>query len=109
MNPGMPFLLLSCCTEAIWNICLKRSKGLWDWPVNLVGVSFMIIGVLSFKKSLSHISLTVATVIWSGTSLVLTMILDAYLYHTRLDYKTIFFICLCIISVAGLNFSSKSP
>lgn len=108
MNPGMPFLILSCCTEAVWNICLKRSKGLSDWPVNLVGITFMIIGILAFKKSLSNISLSVATVIWSGTSLVLTIVLDIYLYNTKTDFKTIFFIALCMISIIGLNFSSKS-
>lgn len=79
-----------------------------DWHVNLVGVSFMIIGVLAFKKSLNHISLSVATVIWSGTSLVLTIILDTYLYNTKLDYKTIFFMLLCMTSIIGLNFSSKT-
>ncbi|MBS1771431.1 MAG: hypothetical protein JST82_01135 [Bacteroidetes bacterium] len=108
MNPGMPYLLLSCCTEAVWNICLKRSKGLRDWPVNLIGVCFMIVGVLAFKKSLSNISLSVATVIWSGTSLVLTIILDTYLHDTKLDNKTIFFIFLCMVSIIGLNFSSKN-
>jgi multidrug transporter EmrE-like cation transporter len=68
----------------------------------------MIIGILAFKRSLSNISLSIATVIWSGTSLILTIAFDAYLYNTKLGYRTIFFICLCLISIVGLNADSKN-
>jgi len=91
MNPGIPFLLISCITEAFWNICLKRSKGLLDWPVNLLGLLFLVVGIAAFKRSLNYLSLSIATVTWSGISLTLTIILDTYLYHTKMNYQTILF------------------
>jgi len=106
MNPGIPFLLFSCLTDAVWNICLKRSKGILDWPTNLLGTFFLILGIIAFKKALNHMSLSIATVTWSGLSLILTIILDVHLFGTRMNYMTIFFIFLCIFSIAGLNFFS---
>jgi len=107
MNPGLPYLLISCVTDAVWNICLKRSKGIYDWPVNILGIIFLAAGIIAFKKALSYLSLSIAIVTWSGLSLILTIILDVHLYNTKMNYQTIFFIFLCIVSIAGLNFYSE--
>jgi multidrug transporter EmrE-like cation transporter len=100
-------LLLSGCTEAVWNICLTKSKGITDWPVNLIGVTFLAIGIVTFKKALDTTSLSVASVIWSGVSLILTILADVYFFKTRLDYRTAFFMVLCLLSTMGLNYYSN--
>jgi len=106
MNTGILFLLASSICDAVWNICLKQSKGITDWLINIIGISFLMIGIFTFKKALDHFPLSIATVIWFGMSLVLTTILDVFLFKTVLNYKILFFMILCMTSIIGLNFCS---
>jgi len=79
-----------------------------DWLINLIGVGFLMIGIATFKKALNHFPLSVATVIWFGVSLVLTTVLDVLLFKTALNYKIVFFMALCMISIIGLNYCSPA-
>jgi paired small multidrug resistance pump len=108
MNVGILFLLASSVCDAVWNICLKQSKGMNDWLINLIGISFLMIGIATFKKALDHFPLSIATVIWFGVSLVLTTVLDVLLFKTALNYKIVFFMALCMISIVGLNYCSPA-
>jgi multidrug transporter EmrE-like cation transporter len=108
MNIGILFLLASSVCDAVWNICLKQSKGITDWLINIVGISFLMIGIATFKKALDHFPLSIATVIWFGVSLVLTTVLDVLLFKTTLNYKIAFFMALCMVSIIGLNYSSPA-
>jgi len=108
MNVGILFLLASAVCDAVWNICLKLSKGINDWPVNIIGISFLAIGIVTFKKALDLFPLSAAVVIWFGMSLVLTTIADVLWFKTLLNYKIIFFMVLCLVSIAGLNYFSTS-
>jgi multidrug transporter EmrE-like cation transporter len=108
MNIGILFLLASSVCDAVWNICLKQSKGITDWLINLIGISFLLIGIVTFKKALDHFPLSIATVIWFGVSLVLTTILDVLLFKTALNYEIVFFMALCMISIIGLNYFSPA-
>ena len=104
---GLFLLIISALAEAIWNIYLTKSKGLTDWGVNIIGVSFLLLGIFTFKKALTSMPLSVAIVIWSGLSLLLTIVLDVYIFKTKIDYKIAFFMVICIVSILGLNYFSK--
>jgi len=106
MNIGILFLLASSICDAVWNICLKQSKGMTDWLINIIGISFLMIGIFTFKKALDHFPLSIATVIWFGVTFVLTTALDVLLFKTTLNYKVAFFMGLCMISIIGLNYFS---
>ncbi len=109
MSYTLLFLLISAFCEAAWNILLTKSKGITDWGVNILGVIFLLIGIFTFKKALSGMALSVAIVIWSGLSLLLTIIFDVYIFKTKIDFKMAFFMTLCILSILGLNYYSKTP
>jgi multidrug transporter EmrE-like cation transporter len=51
--------------------------------------------------------LSVAVVIWSCISLMFTIVLDIYFFKTKMDYRTAFFMGLCILSTLGLNYYSN--
>jgi multidrug transporter EmrE-like cation transporter len=108
MNIGILFLLASSVCDAVWNICLKQSKGITDWLVNIIGISFLLIGIVTFKKALDYFPLSIAVVIWFGVTFVLTTILDVFLFKTALNYKVAFCMCLCVISIIGLNYFSPA-
>ncbi len=108
MNIGILFLLASSVCDAVWNVCLKQSKGITDWLVNIIGACFLMVGIFTFKRALEHFPLSIATVIWFGVSLVLTTVLDVFLFKTMLNYKIVFFMMLCVISVVGLNHFSPA-
>lgn len=97
-------LIFSAICEALWNICLTKSKGFTDWTPNTLGILLLVGGILSFKKSLDFMPLSIAIVIWSGLSLILTILLDVYFFKTSIDYRVAFFMVLCIVSIIGLNF-----
>jgi multidrug transporter EmrE-like cation transporter len=103
---GLFFLILSGACDAIWNIYLTKSKGILDWRMNLIGVVFLILSTLGFKKALDTMPLSVVVVIWSGLSIFFTIVLDMYIFKTTIDYKIAFFMGLCIVSVFGLNYYS---
>jgi multidrug transporter EmrE-like cation transporter len=103
------FIALSALCEAIWNIFLTKSKGITDWSNNIVGILFLIISIFAFKKALNGMPLSVASVVWSGLSLIFTIVLDMYFFDTRFDYKIVFFMVLGIISILGLNYYSTMP
>ena len=104
---GLVFLILSSCCEGLWNVFLTKSKGLGDWSNNALGVFFLILGIITFKKALDDYSLSVASVIWSGLSLLLTIALDVYLFKTKIDYRVALFMTLTILSIIGLNYYSS--
>src|SRR3569833_1085324 len=108
MNTGILFLLASAVCDAVWNVCLKLSKGINDWPVNIIGISFLAIGIVTFKKALDFFPLSVAVVLWFGMSLVMTTIADMIWFKTMLNFKIIFFMALCLVSIAGLNYFSAN-
>lgn len=108
MNTGILFLLASSTCDAVWNVCLKQSKGATDWLVNIIGVCFLLGSIFTFKRALEHFPLSIATVVWFGISLVLTTILDVILFKTMLNYKLIFFMALCMVSIIGLNYFSPA-
>jgi len=97
-------LLASSLCDVVWNLCLKQSKGLTDWLINVVGLSFLALGIVTFKKALDRFPLSIAIVAWFGVSLVLTTIFDVVLFKTMLNYKIVFFMVLCMISIIGLNY-----
>jgi multidrug transporter EmrE-like cation transporter len=105
---GILFIAISAVSEAIWNIYLTKSKGLRDWLVNLLGLAFLSIGIVTFKKALNYMPLSIVIVIWSGLSLLFTIALDMYIYKTRIDLKLGFFMILSIISILGLNYFHKA-
>jgi multidrug transporter EmrE-like cation transporter len=106
MNIGMLFLVLSGFFEALWNIALKKTNGLNDWGLNIIGVLFLVGSILAFKKAIVEIPLSIAIVIWSGFSLLLTILFDMYLFKTKIDIRTALFMILCITSIIGLNYYS---
>lgn len=108
MNVGILFLLASSVCDAVWNICLKQSRGATDWLVNIIGGSFLMMGIVVFKKALVYFPLSIATVIWFGASLVLTVLADVLIFKTVLNFKLTLFMMLCLSSIAGLIYVSDT-
>ena len=105
---GFLLIILSAVSEALWNIALKKSGGFTDWSTNAVGILFLVCGILTFKKAIGLMPMSIVIVIWSGLSLMLTIVLDVYLFKTRLDYRVVLFMALCIVSIIGLNYYSQT-
>ena len=100
-------LVLSAVTESFWNICLKKSTSLTDLRFMGPGILCMIVGIIMFKTSLNNIPLGVAVMIWSGISLVITILLDIIYLKTNIDWLTAAFMVMCIASIVGLNYASN--
>ncbi len=97
-------IIISALCESFYNIYLTKSKGFADWQVNLITITFLITGILTFKKAIMVMPLSIAIVMWSGFSLIATIILDVYFFKTRLDFKIMVCMALCIICIIGLQY-----
>jgi multidrug transporter EmrE-like cation transporter len=102
------FLIISAMCDAVWNIFLSKSKGFLDWKMNIIGVLFLFISTICFKKGLNNMSLSIAVVVWSGLAIMFTIALDMYIFKTNIDYKIAFFMGLCIVSIIGMNYYSNA-
>ena len=101
---GILLLLLSAFCEAFWNIFLTKSKGFSDWRMNLPGIFLLLIVIITFKQALRTMSLSIATVTWSGLSLITTIMLDVYIFHTKIDGKNAICLTACIASIVLLHY-----
>jgi multidrug transporter EmrE-like cation transporter len=101
------FLIFSAICEAFYNLALKRIRAWNDFTNIALAALLLAFGLLGFKKGINSIQMSIAVVAWSGVSLLVTIVLDIIFYKTRFDLRTAFFMCLCIGSIIGLNFSSK--
>ncbi len=72
-----------------------------------MGLLFLAGGIITFKKAIGLMPLSIAIVIWSGLSLMLTILLDVYLFKTKMNFKVALFMVLCMASIVGLNYYSQ--
>ena len=101
------FLLFSAVCEAFYNVALKRIAGWGDIKNIALAAALLAFGIVGFKKGVDQINLSIAAVVWSGVSLAFTILLDIILYKAKFDWRIAFFMCLCVISIVGLNYYSK--
>ena len=104
MKSSFVLLIAAAFSDAVWNIALKKSDGIFDWKTNVVGVFFVAMAIITFKKAIDKIPLSIGIVICSGVTILLTILLDGILYKTRIDFKTGFFMLICILSILGMNY-----
>lgn len=98
------FLIFSAICDAFYNVFLKKVSSFTDYK-NILLVVFLLSGsILGFKKGLSTIQMSTALLVWSGISIIATIILDIIIYKAKFDIKIAFFMCLCIVSIIGLNY-----
>lgn len=107
MKTGYLLVIFSAFCEAAWNIALKKSTGLTDWAMNMIGILFLLGGIFSFKKSLDAIPLSITIVVWSGLSLMLTIVFDQITERQTWSRMTIFFMACSILSIVGLSYYSS--
>ena len=104
---GWFWIIMAGVFESIWNIAIKKSTGIYDWKGNGIALFFLVIAIVTFKKGIDLLPLSIAVVVWSGISILLTILLDVVLLKSRIDIKTGFFMALCIISIIGMNYYSS--
>jgi quaternary ammonium compound-resistance protein SugE len=104
---GWFWIILAGVFESLWNIALKKSTGLYDWKANIVAGILLLVAIITFKKGIDLLPLSIAVVVWSGIAILLTILLDVVLLKSRIDLKTGFFMGLCVISIIGMNYYSS--
>jgi multidrug transporter EmrE-like cation transporter len=100
-------LIASGTCEALWNMALKKSTGIFDYGINFLAIVFLAGSIVTFKKAIDAVPLSIAMIIWSGVALIFTILLDIYFFKTKIDFKVAFFMGLCIVSIIGLNYYSN--
>ena len=95
------FLLSSILLESLSTACLKKTikNNLWFIPVYTgYGISFYL-----FPKSLSKFSLNYAYSIWCGTGMIITLLVDVFIYKQIVNIQQIIGL---IIIIFGIKVSS---
>ena len=94
------YLLSSILLETVSTCCLKKTltNKVWFIPVYLgYGTSFYV-----FPKALTKFSLSYAYTIWCGLGIILTTLVDVFIYKELLSLKKIMG---SIIIIMGIKIS----
>lgn len=92
------YLVSSILLETLSTACLKKTilNNIWYIPVYLgYAVSFYI-----FPKALTKFSLSTAYTIWCGVGIILTLLIDTYLYNEILTLRKLIGV---LIIIAGIK------
>ncbi len=100
------FLIFSALCDSCYNVFLKRTHSFQDYGNLFFVIVFLSGSVFGFKKGIDGIQLGIAMVVWSGVAITGTILLDIIIYKAKIDFRIAFFMLLCIVSIAGLNYYS---
>lgn len=107
-NPmfAWPLLILATVTETIWFIMLKKSGGLEVWPYNFYGLILTLIDLPLLAIALKTLPQGSAYAFWTGVSAVIIAIVGIYFFNEPATFWRIFFICVAVVGVVGIQMNS---
>lgn len=105
MTPRFAWLLLIVAGlfEAGWAIGLEYSQGLTKAKPTIATAVALIISMVLLAKAVEQLPIGTAYAVWTGIGATTTALLGIYLFNEAVTVARIFFICVIITGIAGLQ------
>ncbi len=100
------YLIIAGVFEVVWSSCMKLSVGFTRLPYSVATVVGMIISFFFLAKATRVIDLSIAYPVWTGIGAVGAVIAGVVLFREQLNFATVAFIGLLIISIIGIKVTS---
>lgn len=103
------YLIIAGILEIGWAIGMKQSDGFTKLVPSLWTIGLMIASFLLLSQAVRTLPIGTSYAVWTGIGAVGTALAGALLFGEPRDTPRIFFICLILLGIVGLKWSTKSP
>lgn len=101
-------LFIAGVFEVVWTVGLKYSHGFTRLYPSVVTTLGMIFSFYYLSLATKHLPLGTAYAIWTGIGVIGTVIMGIILFQESRNIIRLLFLCLIVIGIIGLKFTSKS-
>lgn len=100
------FLFIAGIFEVVWSTMMKLSHGFSVLSYSILTIIGMIISFAGLILATKHLPISIAYPVWTGIGAVGSVLIGIYLFHENLNWVTLFFVALLIISIIGIKVTS---
>ncbi|TSO26722.1 multidrug efflux SMR transporter [Lactobacillus sp. LL6] len=100
------YLIIAGLLETVWASTMKLSDGFSNLPYSIATIIGMIFSFGALALATKDMSLSIAYPIWTGIGAVGTVIAGVIIFKENLNWMTLVFVGLLIISIIGIKFTS---
>lgn len=101
-------LFIAGVFEVVWAVGLKYSHGFSRFYPSAVTLFGMILSFYYLSLATKHLPLGTAYAVWTGIGAIGTVVLGMLLFNEPRGIIRILFVCLIVIGIIGLKFTTKS-
>lgn len=100
------FLFIAGIFEVVWSTMMKLSHGFSVLSYSILTIIGMIISFAGLIVASKHLPISIAYPVWTGIGAVGSVLVGIYLFHENLNWVTLLFVGLLIISIIGIKITS---
>jgi small multidrug resistance pump len=102
------YLVLGILFEVVGTTALKHSNGFSEsWP-SMICVSCFVIAMYFLSQSVKELDISVVYAIWCGVGIAVISLIGVFYFQESMSLSKLFFICLIIAGVVGLQLVSTA-
>jgi quaternary ammonium compound-resistance protein SugE len=101
-------LILAGMFETGWAMGLEYSEGLTKPKPVLATLIALIISMVLLAKAVETLPIGTAYAVWTGIGASTTAVLGIHLFNETMSFGRLFFICMIVIGVLGLQIVTAS-
>ena len=102
------YLIIAGIFEVVWAIGLKYSHGFTKLYPSLITIGGMLISFYLLSLATKSLPIGTAYAIWTGIGVLGAVLLGIVLFNEPLNFSRIIFLCLILIGIIGLKFTTSA-
>jgi quaternary ammonium compound-resistance protein SugE len=102
------YLIIAGVFEVVWAIGLKYSQGFTKLYPSLITIGGMLISFYLLSLATKSLPIGTAYAIWTGIGALGAVLLGIILFNEPLNLSRIIFLCLILIGIIGLKFTTSA-
>lgn len=100
------YLFFAGIFEVVWSTLMKLSHGFSNLFYSILTVIGMILSFTGLIIATKHLPISIAYPVWTGIGAVGSVLVGIFLFHENLNWLTLLFVGLLIISIIGIKITS---
>jgi quaternary ammonium compound-resistance protein SugE len=102
------YLIIAGIFEIVWSMGLKYSHGFTKLVPSLITIGGMVVSFYLLALATKSLPIGTAYAVWTGIGTLGAVILGIFLFHEPVNILRIIFLCLILIGIIGVKFTSAS-
>jgi quaternary ammonium compound-resistance protein SugE len=100
------YLIIAGVFEIVWSMGLKYSHGFTKLVPSLITIGGMVVSFYLLALATKSLPIGTAYAVWTGIGTLGAVILGIFLFHEPVNILRIIFLCLILIGIIGVKFTS---